>query len=409
MMKRFVLFVFFLLSLGVLPSSAQEPCDTAAANATVILDSALALLQTGNVDGATTLITSARDILATCTASGTDTTPVESTETTPTSDTEPTTESATTTETTGIGDYVVLRPEVDINSSIAFVRFAHTSVDGGSMDIYRGRDSQPIVTGLDYGEVTELIPIPAGEWTFTARPTGTGVAGDLLYQMRWNYLSNSSWVVTAAGVRETFAFIVEPLSIIRNNYNDMARVRVINLVAGAPRITVTALDGTVLGNGLGWVGLRDNMLAPGEYILDAETTDGRRLVTPQQFTFEANITYTLMVMGGLNGVPLQFLAFETPQEITRVRFINSRIDVLDLHYRPGNELLISTFDPQTETDWYDFPSGAVTFVAVEPGAGPFGRELAALPWQLRPGRDLTIEITQNGMQVIDIVLRGYEN
>ncbi|MDQ7024660.1 MAG: DUF4397 domain-containing protein [Anaerolineae bacterium] len=407
-MKRFVLFIFLLLNVGILPTTAQETCDTAAANATVILDTALTLLQTGNVDGATTLISTARDSLATCTASEAAATPsiVEPT-------TEPSATSAATepddTETTGSGEYTVVNPEVDINRSIAFVRFAHTSVDGGSIDIYRGRDSQPIVARLDFGEVTDLIPIPAGEWLFTARPTGTGTGGDVLYQMRWNYVSNSSWVVTAAGVRETSAFILEPLSIIRNNYRDMARVRVINLVAGAPRITVTALDGTVLGNGLGWVDLRDNMIAPGEYILDAQTSDGRLLVTPQQFTFEANITYTLMAMGGFNGVPLQFLAFETPQELTRVRFINNRIDVLDMHYRPGNELLISTFDPQTETDWYEFPSGAVTFVAVEPNAGAFGRELAALPWQLRPGRDMTIEITQNGMQVIDIALHGYED
>ena len=163
-----------------------------------------------------------------------------------------------------------------------------------------------------------------------------------------------------------------------------------------------------MADGLGWVGLRDVMLEPGEYILDAETTNGAKLITPRQFNFEANITYTLMVMGGFNGKPLEFLAFETSAEISRVRFINNRVDVIDVIYRSGNDLLVENFEPQTETDWYEFPSGAVTFVATQAGAGAVSMELAALPMQLRPGRDLTIDITESNMQIIDVALRGYD-
>ena len=422
-MKRSLLFIVLIFSMLLIPATAQEDCDTAAANATLILDSALTLLEAGNVDGAKTLVTTARNSLATCIAGEpaippappqaeqpTQTTQDTSAapEATAAPQTTPTTSSSATT-TASSGDYALNQPVLDLNSGIAFVRFAHTSVDVGTIDIYRGRDAEPIVAGLDYGEVTELIPIPAGGWLMTARPAGSGTGGTQLYQVNWNYLSNSSWVITAAGIQNEFAFIVEPVSILRNNYDNKARVRIVNVVAGAPRTTVLTMDNVVLGDGLGWFGVRDTLLEPGDYILDANATNGSFLVTPQQFTFEANITYTLLVMGGLNGAPLQFLTFETPQEISRVRFINSRIDVVDIHYRPGNQLLISTFDPQTETDWYEFPSGAVTFVAVAPGAGANGREIAALPWQLRPDRDVTIELTQNGMRVIETVLRGYED
>jgi hypothetical protein len=436
MAKRLVLFIILMLSMLSIPTQAQDSCDTAATNATAILDSAIALLQAGNTVGATTLITTARDSLATCTASGatvpavqpttvpaaTNVAPEPTTVATeantaiePTAiPTEVTNTTTSTTsdipaETTGIGDYVLIAPPVDIDNAIAFVRFAHTSIDAGSIDLYWERDTEPIVAGLDFGEVTELIPIPAGNWLITARRTGEGVAGEELYQMRWNYSANSSWVITAAGIVETFAFVVEPISIIRNDYNHRARVRIVNVAAGAPRSTVHTQEGQVLGDGLGWFGLRDNMLEPGTYTLTAETNTGSTLPAPLEYTFDANNTYTLLVMAGLHGAPLEMVMFATPQEISRVRFINNRIDVIDLHYRPGNELLIGNFDPQTETDWYEFPSGAITFVAVAPGAGARGREIAALPWQLRPDRDITIEINQNGMLVTDVVLRGYEN
>jgi hypothetical protein len=432
MAKRLVLFIILMLSMLSIPTQAQEACDTAASNATAILDSALALLQAGNTVGATTLITTARDSLATCTASGANVPAVQPTTvpavtnvapeptavaTEVNTAVEPTviptettsTSTETSSATTGIGDYVLIAPPVDIDNAIAFVRFAHTSIDAGTIDLYRERDTEPIVAGLDFGEVTELIPIPAGNWLITARRAGEGVAGEELYQMRWNYSANSSWVIAAAGIVETFAFIVEPISIIRNDYNDRARVRIVNVAAGAPRSTVRTQEGQVLGDGLGWFGLRDNMLEPGTYTLTAETNTGGTLPAPLEYTFDANNTYTLLVMAGLHGAPLEMVMFATPQEISRVRFINNRIDVIDLHYRPGNELLIGNFDPQTDTNWYEFPSGAITFIAVEPGAGARGRELAALPWQLRPDRDITIEINQNGMQVTEVVLRGHEN
>jgi hypothetical protein len=421
-MKRSILFIILIFSMLLIPATAQESCDTAAANATLILDSALTLLEAGNIEGAKTLVRTARDSLATCIAGEPAIPPVQALPSAqPTQVTQDTsaapeatavpqaapTATTSSTTTASSNDYVLTPPVLDLDSGIAFVRFAHTSVDAGPIDIYRGRDAQPIVAGLDYGEVTEMIPIPAGGWLMTARSAGTG--GEQLYAVNWNYLANSTWVVAAAGIREEFAFIVEPVSILRNDYDGKARVRVINVVAGAPRTTVRTADGLALGDGLGWFGLRDTLLEPGDYILDANATNGSFLVTPQQFTFNVNTTYTLLVMGGRNGAPLEFLTFSSPQEISRVRFINSRIDVVDIHYRPGNQLLISTFDPQTETDWYEFPSGAITFIAVAPGAGANGREIAALPWQLRPDRDITVELSQNGMRVIETVLRGYED
>jgi hypothetical protein len=58
--------IILLFTMNLLPTMAQDSCTKAAGNAATILDSALILLQSGNTDGATTLITTARDMLATC-------------------------------------------------------------------------------------------------------------------------------------------------------------------------------------------------------------------------------------------------------------------------------------------------------------------------------------------------------
>ena len=86
--------------------------------------------------------------------------------------------------------------------------------------------------------------------------------------------------------------------------------------------------------------------------------------------------------------------------------MNNSASPIEIYMRPGNERLVEILDPGAETDYVALASGAATFISYEPGTGPTGRELAALPWQLRPGRDMTIQVQQNSMSVQDISLRN---
>jgi hypothetical protein len=87
---------------------------------------------------------------------------------------------------------------------------------------------------------------------------------------------------------------------------------------------------------------------------------------------------------------------ETPQDQTRVRFVNNRPDTVELYMRPGDALVIADLAPDATTDWIVVPSVATTFVAYLPGTGPTGQEQSALSTQLRPGRDLTIVLRPSG-------------
>jgi hypothetical protein len=94
------------------------------------------------------------------------------------------------------------------------------------------------------------------------------------------------------------------------------------------------------------------------------------------------------------------MTLESPQDQTRVRFVNQRADAVDLHIRPGNARIIENLQPGASTDYIGLPSGAATFVAYAPGEGPRGQEKAALAEQLRPGRDLTVTLGANGQMSV---------
>lgn len=413
-MRNFILALLLLLSSITIYGQNESSCNEAARQASDLIASAQGLISNGKHDAATSILDAAKILLDDCNlpSDTSNTVPTltpedsESVESTPTS--LPTTPSTTEEISANEVNYTLTPREVDETKNISFVRFAHTSVDAGPIDIYMGQDL--ILANLNYGEATKFIPIQAGERSFRARKHGDGPEGTVLYHLSWNYLSNSSWIVTAAGLSDAFAFIVEPISVIRNNYNNQARVRIVNLVAGAPRTTVTTDSGQTLGNGLGWVGIKDNMLQPGTYRLQASTSNGLSLNEPVSFDFEANITYTLYVTGdGTDASPLNLLNMASPADATQVMFRNKSQVTVDLHYRPGNDLLVTNLDANAESSWSPLLSGAYTFITYAPGTGPTGQELASLATQLRPQRYMIFEIVGNRINTVYEGLTPPEN
>jgi hypothetical protein len=412
-----LVFVIIMLALALLPVTAQsQSCEEAVSQALPLLAGAKSLLEAGNTQDAAALIQSAEAILTACqpgseqssAATAADeitpspTVALDVVEATP----EPTVPGTVAAPAEALGEYVLNPPELDTSQGIAFVTFVHTSADAGPLDLYYGNQETPVVSGLTYGTFTGLMPIQAGSRTFRARAAGSGPSGEVLYRLTWDFLANSTWMVTAAGVRSTFSFIVEPITIIRNAYDGQARVRVINVVATGPRVTVTDGSGKIFGDGLGWVGIKDSLVAPGEYILSASTQTGLALAQPAAFTFEANHTYTLFVIGDGSAAPLAFLNLPVEQDITRVRFMNTRGDRVDVHARPGNARIVEGIEPGAEGDWIELPSGAFTFIAYAPDTGPTGRELAGIALQLRPQRDVVITIGDSAMQLQSTELRS---
>jgi hypothetical protein len=388
MKKQFLTIMIFLAFALSITAQELTTCAEIAKEASSLVASAQSALTDGNTEETSSLLDHARLLLDDCDISISSETPFPNAKASPTS----------TSQTSSSGSFTVNIPAINTDNSIAFVRFSNISVDAGAIDMYQSTDNFLIVSNLNYGEATDFVPINAGELSFKARRSNTSANSEVLYEMRWNFVSNSSWIVTATGRIETLSFIVEPVSVVRNDYNEKARVRVVNLVGDNPRLTVTSDTGLGLGDGLGAMGIKDTMLEAGTYILQATTDDGANLSEAISFDFEENVTYTLYVIR-LDPLeqPLHILNIVSPADTTYVLFQNNTDQAVDIYSRPGNSRLIENLPSGSESSWFEILSGSIGFITYAPDTGPGGQELAAIAVQLHPQRYVVLDISGNSI------------
>jgi hypothetical protein len=183
-------------------------------------------------------------------------------------------------------------------------------------------------------------------------------------------------------------------------------------------LNVDSDSDTVFAEGLGWAGVQDVEIEPGMYQL--QVTDGADadFTEPVSFNFEADTVYVLFLTGSTTmGPAVDYLVIEVPQDETRVQFVNERSDAVDIHMRPGDELVAGGLEAGATSEWFSIPSTAATFIAYAPGTGPTGQELASLASQLRPARDVTVvfradgttEITEETLTPADVEDADEEN
>lgn len=298
--------------------------------------------------------------------------------------------------------YIVTGPDVAAVDSLAFIIFAHTSVDSGPVDFYiNGLGTTPVVANLAFGESTGIVNLPAGTHTMTVRAAGSAADSTPLTTFTWDFTGNSTWVVSAVGRMETLSFLAEPVTVIRTPLNGMARVRIANWVSDIEMLSVDSDSDTVFAKGLGWAGIQDLEIEPGTYQLQVMDAADAGLTEPVTFNFEADTVYVLFLAGSTTAEPaVDYLVIEVPQDETRIQFVNERTDTVDVHMRPGDEQVIGSLAAGTTSEWFSIPSTAVTFIAYAPGTGPTGQELASLATQLRPARDVTVVFRADGTTVI---------
>jgi hypothetical protein len=341
----------------------------------------------------------------------TTTDPAATTEPVATTDPAATTEPAATTDPAATADpaattepaeeeptFIVTAPEVTAVDSLAFVVFAHTSVDSGPVDFYiEALGAEPVVANLAFGEATDIVNLPAGTHTVNVRAAGSAADSEPLATFTWDFTGNSTWIVSAVGLMETVSFLAEPVTVIRTPLNGLARVRIANWVSDIEMLNVDSDSDTVFAEGLGWAGIQDVEIEPGTYQL--QVTDGADadFTEPVSFDFEADTVYVVFLTGSTTmGPAVDYLVIEMPQDETRVQFVNERSDTIDIHLRPGDELIAGGLEAGATSEWFSIPSTAATFIAYAPGTGPTGQELASLASQLRPARDVTVVFHDDG-------------
>ena len=390
-----LLLVLILIGLSFSSAAQETPsCSDSAVEASTLIIAAQALLAEGNSVEASTVLDSATLLLQNCNTVA----PVEAVVTpAPSATLAPPSDAV---DPIATGSYTITAPTLIEENSIAFVRFAHTSVDMGAIDIYMGNSNVLVVSNLVYGEFTEFVPINGGQLSIVIRSHDAGADSDVLSQISWDFVGNSSWIVSALGVAEKLAFNVETISITRNDYAEQARLRIVNVMADAPRVTVNTDSGEVLADGLSWIGIQDTMLAPGTYNLQFSSENSSEPLA-QSFDFEANVTYTLYVIGrGTPELPLQVLNIASPADMAYVQFTNNSGAAIDIHYRPGNVLFVENLPTGVESAWMGLPSDSYTFISFAPGTGPTGQELAGIAIQLRPNRYMVFDVTGSEMRLV---------
>lgn len=297
-------------------------------------------------------------------------------------------------------------PDMDMSSSansnlwnlagtdaVGYVRFAHVSADAPAVDIYVPELSETaVVSDLEFGEVTDFIYVPQGNFTYVARTAGSDADSAPVASVQWDVPQDTSWLVVVAGLMSNLSVQVEPVSLLRDDIAENAsRVRLINYISGAPALTIASNTGESFGAGLGWVGIFDGEFTPGTYNLTVTSEDGTALLTDTTVDLAPHALTTLLVLGSADGSrPAEIVAFDSPADMSRVQFVNNGTAAVDIFVRPGDEQIVSNLAPGATSEWVLLSSGSVTFVTYVPGTGPTGQELGAWIGAVKPNRDLVI-------------------
>ena len=125
----------------------------------------------------------------------------------------------------------------------AMIRVIHGAPDAPNVDIYVEGSDTPAVSDLEYGETSEWIEVPAGDYNFLVRPAGASALDTPVYETGDLTLPEGAMVsALAAGLLDTMSnndFRVIPLV---EGFEDagagQARVRIVHAGSDAPAVDI---------------------------------------------------------------------------------------------------------------------------------------------------------------------------
>ncbi|MHB8629202.1 MAG: hypothetical protein ACYDBJ_20480 [Aggregatilineales bacterium] len=284
------------------------------------------------------------------------------------------------------------------NNDVGFTRFAHTAIDVGPIDIYVGANPQPIVTNLKYGDVTDFMALPVTASGYIARAAGSPADSKPLFSLNWGVKANKSEMITAAGLNSRKAFLLEPMTLVRNKTNGKARVRSYDTVWGGPFLSVGTTQGIGISQNQQYLNpSNDTDLAPGVYDFEVKDSSGKTVATLPGVKLEADKVYVMLILGGAAGnPPVKLIPIVSDEESTRVQFVNQSNSALDVYVKGETKPFVTGLANGASTPLTALPSDSVTFVARNSGGSVSDKEVAFVALQLYPGRDTVITISNAG-------------
>ena len=190
----------------------------------------------------------------------------------------------------------------------ATLRIVHASAGAPAIDVLV--DGQPLAQDVEYGEVTDFVPLSADEHQIQVVPTGQ-TAENAIVDESFDADAGKAYIFTAFGPLNEIEGKIFEVDLDRVE-DAKARVRVIHLAADAGDVDVTVTGGDELFGGVGFgddADYRD--LDPGTYSIDVRGSEDRVLVTVPELTFLPGRVYDIIALGQLSDQSVQLLSLET--------------------------------------------------------------------------------------------------
>ncbi|MCB9435878.1 MAG: DUF4397 domain-containing protein [Anaerolineales bacterium] len=204
------------------------------------------------------------------------------------------------------------RLSADPAVSTVFTQIGHGSTDAPTVDIYA--NDVKIIAGLNPGEVTQHLPLPAGEVALTVREAGAPPNSTPAAEATLN-LTSTTGAASVIAVGElsggTFTFSVYE-SNIANIDPSKARIQVINTLAlGSASASLS--NGTILSDNIAVFGASTPLdVTPGQYSLNAKIADSE-FVLPAQ-AYNGGTYYTALLYANVDaGLSLGATALKLEQ------------------------------------------------------------------------------------------------
>lgn len=183
-----------------------------------------------------------------------------------------------------------------------FVRVTHASADAPGVDIYL--NGNRAIENLAFGKATDLIELPADNYTVAIRPAGAAANSAPVFETSLNVPANRTTEVVAMGLLNgSPEFMLGAYTVARSATNGKARLYLLHAAPNAPAVDVRANGEVVLQNVAYGAFTRTPLeIAPGVTNI-AVTPAGRinpvvtRLTGPVDGLFEGDTVYTIIALG----------------------------------------------------------------------------------------------------------------
>ncbi len=269
----------------------------------------------------------------------------------------------------------------------ARLRFVHAVPGAPAVDIFT--NGQLTIQGLEFGQVSTYVTVPAGDHQLTVAASGTTTP---LWEQPVTAASGSAATLVAVATNplsfQIYPDDLTPLSL------GKARFTAIHAIAGAPNVDIALVDGQValsnlsFGQPAGTLDLPTNITYPFTVVVSGQGA-ASTLLTPDPVTLNTGTVYTLLVYGTPAAPEAKLLtaAADAPESSSGfVRLVHGVADAPTVDVYVNDALVAPALEYGDMTEHIAVPAGTFS-VVLRPAGGD--QDLLTTSLTVEPGKAAT--------------------